>query len=192
MKITQALKNELRRALRNFKYETTDGGVFFPSSRILFGGVFSCRIDGGPLLVGRNAVATQFVNMMLNTTLGNAAAPAAWYVAPFTSSTAPTTALTGATFTATQTEYTGYTQSTRQQWVKDALASAQAIQNANAPASFTIGTGGATITGAGLLSTSAKSDTTGTLAAAGLFSSANTLGAGSTLTVEYQLTGTAT
>lgn len=192
MFFTQPLMNELRRALHNFKYEKTETGVFFPASGILFGGVFSCRIDNGPLIAGHNAVTNEFVNLMLNVVLGNTSAPTAWYIAPFTSSTTPTSALTAATFTATQTEYTGYTEATRQQWTSDGASTAQTMQNANAPATFTIGTGGATITGAGLLSASAKSATTGTLAAAGLFAAANTLGANSKLTVEYGLSGTAT
>lgn len=192
MAFNPVLKNELRRALRSFRYERTENGVFFPASRFLFGGVFTCRVDDGPLMVGHNAIALQFVDLMLNVTLGNASAPSAWYIAPFTGSTTPTTALTAATFTSTQTEYTAYTQAARQTWTSNGASTAESMTNTTAPASFTIGAGGATITGAGMLSASAKSATTGTLAAAGLFSAANTLGAGSTLTVDYTINGTAT
>lgn len=190
--MNKALLKDLRRALRTDKYERSPAGVLLPAAQMLIGGVFSCRVDDGPLQVGHNAVANEFIDLLLNVVLGNASAPSAWYIAPFTSSTAPTSALTGATFTATQTEYTTYTEATRQQWVKDGVSTAEVMQNANAPAVFTIGTGGATVSGAGMLSASAKSATANTLAAAGLFSAANTLGAGSKLTVEYGISGTAT
>lgn len=190
--MNKALLKDLRRALRTHKYERSTGGILLPAAQMLIGGVFGCRVDDGPLQAGHNTIANEFIDLLLNVVLGNASAPSAWYIAPFTSSTAPTNALTGATFTATQTEYTAYTESTRQQWVKDAASTAEVMQNANAPAVFTIGTGGATITGAGMLSASAKSATSNTLAAAGLFSAANTLGAGSKLTVEYGISGTAT
>lgn len=187
-----ALLNDLRRALKTHHYERTEGGVFLPAAQMIIGGAFSARIDDGPLIAGHNAVANEFVDLLFNVVLGNASAPSAWYVAPFTSATTPTTSLTAATFTATQTEYTAYTETTRQTWTKNSLSTAQSMSNSVAPAVFTIGTGGATITGAALLSASAKSATSGTLAAAGLFDAANTLGAGSKLTVEYGLNGTAT
>lgn len=188
-----ALLSDLRRALKAHSYERTGTGVLLPAAHMLIGGVFSARIDGGgPIMAGHNAVANEFIDLMFNIVLGNASAPSAWFVAPFTSSTTPTSSLTAATFAATQTEYTGYTEATRQQWTKDALSTAQSMTNAQAPATFTVGTGGATITGAALLSASAKSGVTGTLAAAGLFAAANTLGAGSKLTVQYGLNGTAT
>lgn len=186
------LLKDLRRALQTHNYERTDSGVFLPASQMIIGGVFSARVDDGPLIAGHNAVANEFVDLLLNIGLGNTSAPSAWYLAPFTSSTTPTSALTAATFTATQTEYTAYTESTRQTWTKNGASTAQAMSNSTAPGVFTIGTGGATITGAALISASAKSATTGTLAAAGLFTAANTLGAGSKLTVEYDVNGTAT
>lgn len=191
------LKNELARRLRSFAYERTGNGVFFPKANITFGGVFGYRIDDGEmryvpaLSYADNAVTNELVNAILNCYFNNGSPPTGFYVAPFTSSTTPTNALTAATFAATQSEYTSYNETARQAWTSNGASSAQSLSNSNAPAVFTIGTGGATLTGAGVLTASGKGATTGVLVAAALFDTANTLNAGSKLTVEYSLSATA-
>lgn len=191
MQISQQLRSELSRAFGNFKYEKASQGLYFPQANIMLGGVFGASVDDGPMAYGDNAVSNEAINGLLNAFFNQGTQPTAWFLAPFTSSATPTSALTAATFTATQSEYTGYSESGRQVWTPNGDSTAQVIGNSAATAKFTIAGSTATITGAGLLSAQAKSATSGVLAAAGMFGAANALGVGSTLTVEYSLTGTA-
>lgn len=193
MNFSGLVRQELGRALRNHKYEQSPDGVLFPASGLLFGGTFGSKVDDGPWVWGPNAVSNEFINAALNVMFDSAAAPVAWYMAPFSTNVAPTSALTAATFAGTQGEYTSYTQSTRQVWTPNSTSTAQNISNTNAPSTFTIGAGSpVTLYGAGLLTASAKGATTGILGAAGLFGTANTLNAGSSLLTTYQITATAT
>jgi hypothetical protein len=190
MQFSAKVRSELARALRNFKYEKSPRGVCFPNADLTIGGVFGAKVDDGPWSWGDNAVTNEGINAMLAAFFDQGAQPNAWYVAPFSNNLSPTSALTAATFASTQGEYTAYTQTARQLWKPDAAPTTQQVQNAAAPASFTIGAATVTVYGAALLSASAKSATTGVSAAAGLFGVANTLNPGSTLTVQYALSAT--
>lgn len=195
MTIRERFKAEFLRALRNFRYERTDTGVLFPDQKMSFGGVFRTSVDGSAWSPEwHNTVALENLDAMLSCYFDNGAAaiPTGFFVAPFTNNVAPTSALTAATFTATQGEWTGYTQATRVQWVPNGASSGQTVSNSVAPATFTVGATAATVYGAAVIATvSAKSATTGTLVGAALFGAANTLNAGSTLQVQYSLSATA-
>lgn len=185
------VRQELLRALRSFKYERNEHGIFVSGANIQFGGVFGGAVNGGPMAYGHNAFAGEGLNAMLDAFLSQGTQPTGLYLAPFTNNVTPTSALTAANFAATQGEYAGYTEGARQQWVSNGPATNQVKSNSSAPAAFTVGASAATCYGAGLLTVSGKSATTGVLVAAGLFGVANTLNSGSTLTVEYNLTATA-
>lgn len=185
------VRQELLRALRGFKYERNDKGLFFAGSRLQFGGVFGSSVDGGPMAYGHNSFAGEGLNAMLDAFLSQGQQPTGLYLAPFTNNVSPTSALGAATFASTQGEYAGYTQGVRQQWVSNGAAVNQTKSNSNAPAQFTVGATAATVYGAGLLTVSTMSATTGVLVAAGLFGTANSLNSGSVLSVEYNLTATA-
>lgn len=191
IKMTSKLRAELSRAFRGHKYDRTDSGLYFSGAKVLFGGVFGCSVDGGPMTWGPNAFANEAINGLLNAFFNQGAQPTAWYLAPFSSNTTPTTALTAAAFASTQGEYTAYTQGTRQVWTPDGASTAQSMVNSSAPAQITIGASAVTLYGAGLLSTSTKGGTTGTLAAAGLFGTANALNPASTLSMQYTLSASA-
>lgn len=190
MNLLMKYKSEFARALREHDFEQRDGGLYFPRQGALLrvGGVFSAIVDGVRTGAADNVFVNEGLNTVLNVLLGDLAKPVGIYIAPFVNDQAPVATLTAATFAATQGELTNYTEATRQAWTKDANSTAQSITNSAAPATFTIGVGGATIYGAGLiLGASAKSATTGTLAAAALFDAPNTLNANSKLQVEYAL-----
>jgi hypothetical protein len=155
----------------------------------LFGGIFSGRVDDGPWTPGKNAVTLEYLDAILTSFFTGVQQPAAFYLAPFTTNVAPSSALKASTFVATQGEYTGYTQSTRQVWTPNGGSVNQTVSNSNAAAVFTIGASAATIYGAALLTSPTKGDGTGILIAAGLFGSPNTLSPGSTLTVQYGQSG---
>lgn len=191
IQLSNAARNEFARALRLHKYERAPTGILFPHAHLLFGGVFGASVDGGPMVWGDNSVTNECINAMLNTFFTQAAQPTAWYMAPFSNNLAPTNALTAATFTATQGEYTGYVEVARQVWTPNGASTTQVVQNSNAAATFTVGTTAVTLYGAALLSASAKSATTGVCAAAGLFGTANALNPGSKITTQYALSASA-
>lgn len=84
------------------------------------------------------------------------------------------------------TEFTNFTQATRQAWTPGAV-SGQSITNPTS-ASHTMDTGGGAIYGAGLVSNSTKGGTTGTLWATGAFPSVQTLSVGQILRTSYSAT----
>lgn len=179
---------EFARALRNYNFErTTDGRVLFPRQGLFIAGVFSARVDGGPRDVFPNTFVNEGLDDVLQVYFHGTSQRTGFFIAPFSNNVTPAAGLTAATFAATQGEFTNYTESTRVAWV-EAAASGQSISNSASPARFTIGTGGGTVWGAGMLSASAKSATTGVLPAAGKFGDeALTLTAGSKLDVEYAI-----
>ena len=195
MTIRERFKAEFARALRNFRYERTGAGIYFPAQKMSFGGVFSTSVDGGAWSPKwHNTVALENLDAMLSCYLNNGSTPipTGFFVAPFVNNVAPTSSLTAATFAATQGEWTGYTQSTRVQWTPNGPSSGQTMSNSTAPATFTVGATAATVYGAAVIATaSAKGATTGTLVGAALFGAANTLNPGSTLQVQYSLSATA-
>lgn len=125
------------------------------------------RPDADGYVFGQNRVVDQGINYILNAALRGEGVLSAFYIAPFAANVAPAANLTAASFTATMTEFTNYDETARRQWVTDAAATAQFLENAAAPALFTVGGGGqTTIWGAGLLSTAPKSSTAGVLVSA--------------------------
>ena len=182
-------KAEFARALRNFRYDRTENGVWFPAQKAGFGGIFETSVDGSAWVPNKNTVTLQFLDQMLGDWFNSGSPPTGFYIAPFTNNTAPSSALTAATFAGTQGEYTGYTQATRVEWVSNGASAAQTVSNSNAPAEFTIGSAATTIRGAGLLTASAKGAGTGVLVAAALFDAGNTLNSASTLKIKYSLAG---
>lgn len=177
---------ELRRYLRNFKYEKTERGVHFPIAHVEASGVFGFRINNGAWQLSRNITAYEGTDAMLLSFFGSGTKPTGLYVVPFTTNTAPTAALTAATFGSTQGEYTGYTEATRPVWtINDDLVD-HTVSNSDSPAAYTVGTDAATIRGAALIGgTAVKGATTGKLIAASLFTIANTLNPGSTFSIKY-------
>lgn len=125
------------------------------------------RLDADGFAFGPNRVVDQGINYIMNAALRGEGVLSAFYIAPFAANVAPAAGLTAASFTATMTEFINYDETARRPWVTDAAATAMFLENAAAPALFTVA-GGAqtTIWGAGLLSASPKSSTAGVLISA--------------------------
>ena len=192
--ISNAVARELRRAIEHNRYEESAGGILFPDSGIHVGGLFETALNDGGWEPGVNLLPTQGLNNCLNAFLGGSAfnPEDAWYFAPFATNTAPGLGLTAANFTATQTEFTNYDETTRALWTP-AAAAAGVITNAATAVSITVGSAtGSTNTsiyGLALLSASAKSATTGVLAACALLATARTgLQDGDILGLRYSIT----
>ena len=183
---------EALRRLRANQYEVADdGSILLPKMGLAIAGHWETQVGDGPWSIDPNIVVNEGLVHILGVALDQGAAYAAFYVAPFGGNVTPAASLTAATFTATTTEFTNYTQTNRVLW-DNAAPAANAIGNAAAPALFTIGAGGGTIRGAGLMSTNTKSATTGTLIAAARFGADKTMAVDEELRVKYILTATST
>lgn len=103
---------------------------------------------------GPNIIPTQGLNHILDVIAHGVTAVNPWYVALYNGATVPGAGLTGANFAATQTEFTGYDETTRVAF-NEGAAAAGVIDNAASRAVFTCNAS-ATVRGGALLSASAK------------------------------------
>jgi len=180
------LSNRVRRQVNRFlsaaKFEPID------EHRVRVGGLdiigeFTISRDGVVLERKRNLWVIEGLDYLL--TNGVIAAPL--YLAPYANNVAPQDTWTAATFAATAGEITtGYVEAARQQWNNTGVASGGSLGN-DTDAIFTANTGGMTVWGSGLLDTSAKGGTAGSLIAATQFVSSSTYGQGITCSLGYTL-----
>lgn len=196
IKINSKLGREIAAAIRANKYELDeDGSLVLTAAKLKIGGHFDVEhIRDGQIIhseVPRNIVVDEGINYDLAAALAAGAQITQWYVALFAGNITPANSLTGATFAATATEFTNYTQTTRQLWVPGAVAN-KSVDNSASKAGFTIDVGGGTVYGAALLSAAAKSATTGLAFAAAKFSLQRALLQGDQLNVGYSIAGTST
>lgn len=156
---------------------------------------FELRDDQSRILVpfawGPNRVVNQGLNHLLNAGLRGEGIISNFYIAPFVADITPTASLTAANFGSTLTEFTNYTEGARPQWVSDAAATAQLIENAAAPAVFTVGADAqSSIYGAALMSSNVKGGTAGILVAAAKSPSPFlNMAEGFEVRIKYRLTG---
>ncbi len=192
MKTMENHRAEALRRLQANQYEVTDNGaVLIPRMGLTLAGHWETQENSDPWQVDPNIVVNEGLLHILTVALDQGAANAAFYIAPFGGNVTPAASLTAATFTATTTEFTNYTEGTRVLWANDAPAT-NAIGNSTTTALFTIGTGGGTIRGAGLMSVATKSAATGVLIAAARFAADKVMAAAEELRVKYILTATST
>lgn len=179
---------ELAFALRNFKYEQTEqGDIYVPAGRLLISGVYGHDVNGQDYREDKNLIPTQGLNHILTIVVANGTQVTTWYIAPFSGNVTVLATWTAANFTSNSTEFTNYDESTRVQY-QEGTASSGSINNSSNKAAFTIASGGGTVWGAGMLSVSTKSATTGTLLSAAKFSSARTLVEDDVINIQYTLT----
>ena len=206
MKIDQDLlkhRAEFSRALRNHHYEISEGGIHFPKQGVMASGVYVHEVNGEDRREDANIVTSEGLAHMLDATLHDATSIATWYFRLFSANTTPLYSWTGANFTANATEITsnteGYSETTGQAFVEaEAVAAGNtgtasaSITNSASKAAFTIirtADPGAALSvwGAGLLSSSTKGGTTGTLMSASKFSAVRTLYDTDVFTLGYTL-----
>lgn len=186
-------RGEFARAIRNGQFEQTESGLFFPRANAILGGVFEVDHRRNGVQIGftgaePNVIPTQGLNHMLDVVLRGTAGISPWYIGLFTGNVTPGATLTGATFAAVCTEWTGYSEGTRVAF-DEAAASGGVTDNAANRALFT-STGSATVYGGALLSASAKGAAgSGDIClAAARFSSSRAVINGDELAVKYTLT----
>lgn len=148
-----------------------------------------CRRPDGSLRWSEeweNLVVNAGLNYLLDAGLSGGTPVTTWYVGLTAAS--PTIAA-GDTMSSHSgwTEFTAYDESVRQTWT-DGGVSSQSVSNTASQAVFTCSTNTSSVGGAFLTSDSTKSGTSGTLYAAGAFSSNKALDDGDTLTVTATFT----
>lgn len=183
---------EIRRALANFRYEHTDDGqILLIDQKIKVGGMFYHDVNGQDLRLEPNIVVDEGILDLLDVYFHQAVQTLTWYIAPFAGNVTPVNSWTAANFTALSTEFINYDEAARQAFV-EAAPVANAISNLANKAAFTVGVGGGTVYGAGVLSASAKSAVTGKLFASKRFAAQRVLSAADVLNIGYTVSATST
>ena len=174
------------------KFERTEDGVFFPSSRLLATGVFRYNKRGEPEECSENLVVNQGLDYLLSIGMTGAGSTSPWHIMPYEGNVTVLASWVGATVhtAGVADEWTLYTAATRPVWDQQGVASG-GIDSFNSKASFESTTIGQIIRGAALISGSAKSTSSTVLMAASNFSSAKTLDVGEILDIGYGLQLTA-
>lgn len=159
---------ELRRAIRNHKYEETENGILLPGQDQIIGISCETRVNGRDPQLTHNLLTLQGRRYLLGAAVAGVAQNTSFYIAPFTGDVTPNENWTAANFTANATEFTGYDGANRILWDKTMHPTASSADNTASAATFTLSAGqsNVTIRGFALLTASAKSATTGTLISA--------------------------
>lgn len=183
------LKTILRQVAKRKYEKTEDGGVYVPSLQGLVKGEFVFERNGEEAVVARNTITDEGILHILGTSVGGDAQIVNYYIAPFAGNVTPQATWTAANFASTATEFTNYDEGARVAWTP-AAAAAAAIDNYASKATFTVGAGAqTTIWGAGILSASTKSSTSGVLIGAVKLGTAKSgLEDGETVSIGYRLT----
>ena len=197
--ILKSHAGEIGRAIRNYKYEKANDGIYLPGSRIFIGGAMkvvdhrdgfeqTCAIDP-------NTITNEGLNYLLNAGLppgGGYAQISSWYVAPYAGNYTPDGTLTAAGFPVTATELTTYTSATRLALTIVAATTTMSTGNTGSEALVVLNAG-ANVYGAAIVSASAKSSVTGVCLAAVRFASPRlAMASGDKLSLGYVLTATST
>lgn len=191
--ILSALKpnhwRDLYRDFRNYHYEYDDDNNLLISTVKLAGSYETLAPDGLGAIKTSNLITTEGANHLLSVGVAGGSQVGTWYVGIFSGNVSVTDALTAATFASATTELTTqYSESTRVAYVEAAPA-AKSVNNTSNPSVFTAAATNVNIWGVGLLSSSTKGGTTGTLLSVSKYPSVRTLPSiGDTIAIRYVLT----
>lgn len=156
-------------------------------------GEYFGRVNGGDWVKeGDNLIVLEGLAHILSVALGKKAKPADYYLALFSGTAAPAANWTAASFAATANEIVsmteGYTSPTRPVWTPPSSTDTNSIDNMAAVASVTIATASQlTVTGAALLSNSARGGTTGVLISASKYAAERVFQNGDTYEIGYRI-----
>lgn len=185
--------------LRNYKYEVSPGGIYFPQANALARGEYEHWITGyeSEAAIDHNIIPDEGLNHFLNVVLkgpaGDGTQITSWYLMLHSGSGTPTNALTAANYDATLNEIVsgteGYSEATRVAWAGDAVDTVNTeVINSTTPATFTIVTASSlAVNGAGLVSVSTKGSTSGVLLSAGKFSATRNLSDTDEFNLKYKV-----
>lgn len=173
------------------RFDRTEEGIYFPESNLLAKGVFSVNKRGEPVEYSPNLVVNEGLDYLLSSAVAGGGI-SAWYIALYTGNVTVLASWTCATFDASATEWTSYTQpggTTHPVWAKGAVSSG-AVDSYSSKAEFTSTADTQTVYGAALMSQATRPTPAsgGTLIAASNFSSPKALDTSEILDVGYGLT----
>lgn len=181
---------EIRRSIRNHKWEESEGGIVLTDQKLFVGGVFESWVNDGEHAFDKNLIVTEGRNHILDVVYHGATQVSPWYIGLFKGNVTPLASWTAANVTANSTEATEYDETTRQEFA-EAAAAAGSTTNSASRAVFTM-SGSITVYGAFLVSASAKSATTGVLNAAARFGTERAVVDDDVLNVAYTINATST
>ncbi len=187
------LQQEAAREIRAERFDITPEGIYLPRIGAIAAGEYFGRVNGGAWQKeGDNLIVTEGFAHLLNVTFDTSTAkPAGYYLAIFSGNTAPAANWTAAAFAAVASEIVsmteGHTGATRPAWTP-AKTATSSIDNMAAEASLTIATSSQlNVTGAALLTSSARGGTTGVLVSASLYAAPRTFQAGDIYELGYRI-----
>ena len=187
------LQQEAAREIRAERFDITPDGIYLPRIGAIAAGEYFGRVNGGAWQKeGDNLIVTEGFAHMLNVTFDTSTAkPAGYYLAIFSGNTAPAANWTAASFAAVASEIVsmteGHTGATRPAWTP-AKTTTGSIDNMATVASLTIATSSQlNVTGAALLTGSARGGTTGVLVSASLYAAPRTFQAGDIYELGYRI-----
>lgn len=187
------LQQEAAREIRAERFDITPDGIYLPRIGARAAGEYFGRVNGGAWQKeGDNLIVTEGFAHLLNVTFDTSTAkPAGYYLAIFSGNTAPAANWTAAAFAAVASEIVsmteGHTGATRPVWTP-AKTTTGSIDNMAAVASLTIATSSQlNVTGAALLTSSARGGTTGVLVSASLYAAPRTFQAGDIYELGYRI-----
>lgn len=174
--------------------QTDDGSIWLPRARALIHGEYEHAVNGEDWQSDTNLIVDEGLVYLLQAAVTNDVADVtAWYLAPYGTNYTPVAGLTAATFASTTGELAGapegYSEGVRQTWTPDAVDTGNTeVTNDATPATFTMVTASTIdINGAGMLSVSTKSATSGTLLSASKFSATRTFSNGDEFNLKYKI-----
>ena len=187
------LQQEAAREIRAERFDITPEGIYLPRIGARAAGEYFGRVNGGAWQKeGDNLIVTEGFAHLLNVTFDTSTAkPAGYYLAIFSGNTAPAANWTAAAFAAVASEIVsmteGHTGATRPVWTP-AKTTTGSIDNMATVASLTIATSSQlNVTGAALLTGSARGGTTGVLVSASLYAAPRTFQAGDIYELGYRI-----
>lgn len=165
------LRKELAKAIHDEVFDLTDEGIYFPRQGVQASGEYIERINGGDWIRTPNLIVTEGLAHMLNVAFGSKPKPSGYFLALFSGTAAPAASWTAASFAATANEIVsmteGYTSPTRPGWTSTADTNTSSIDNMGEVATVTFATASTlVVTGAAMLTNSARGGTTGALISA--------------------------
>lgn len=185
------LRKELAAELHAERFDLTDEGVYFPRQGVMAVGEYLDRINGGRWRVSQNLIVAEGLAHILNVAMGAKAKASGYFLALSSGTAAPASNWTAANYAANANEIVsmteGYTGATRPAWTPG-TANGGSIDNMAAVASLTIATTSTlNVTGAAMLTNSARGGTTGVLISAVKYPAERTFQDGDTYDVGYRL-----
>lgn len=191
--LNQAFRGDVARALASHNFEPTeDGRLYVPVAKAYLGGVFSHDVNGADSRMDPNLLPDAALIDILAVYFNGGTQRTGFYIAPFNGSSDPSASLTADNFAGTLSEFTDYSENSRQVWTPPTGSlSAASIDNSAAVATFSISAANSSVTGFAMLTAQPKSSTDGlAVAATKLASPRSGLGVTDKLNVQYAFTAT--